>query len=51
MPNMHYPFIINTEASLVAPDLSLYINVTTINPLYILSNNTENTILVSQLGF
>ena len=48
---MYYPLIICTEASLVAPDLSLYINVTTINPLYILSNNTENTILVSQLGF
>ena len=29
---MYYPYIINTEASLVAPDLSLYMNVTTINP-------------------
>ena len=47
MPYMYYPYIINTEASLVAPDLSLYMNVTTINPLYILSNNTDNTILVS----
>jgi len=33
---MHYPFIVNTEASLIAPDLSMYINVTTINPIFVI---------------
>ncbi len=48
---MHYPFIVNTEASLIAPDLSMYINVTTINPIFVICNNTNNTLLIAQVGY
>jgi hypothetical protein len=48
---MHYPFIVNTEASIIAPDLSMYINVSTIDPIFVICNNTNNTLLIAQVGF
>lgn len=49
--NQHLDFILNTTYSLVTPTDDIYIKITTINPQYIIVNQTKMVMLVAQKGF
>lgn len=49
--NQHFDFILNTTYSLVTPTDDIYIKITTINPQYIIINQTKILMLVAQKGF
>ena len=47
----HYEFILNTTWSRVSPTDSIYSKITTINPQYVVCNQTAKLLLVCQSGF
>lgn len=49
--HQYFDFILNTTYSLVTPIDDIYIKVTTINPQYIIVNETGMVILIAQKGF
>ena len=49
--NQHFDFILNTTYSLVTPTDDIYIKITTINPQYIIVNQTKMVMLTAQKGF
>jgi hypothetical protein len=47
----HHEFILNTTWSLVSPTETIYSKITTINPQYVVCNQTNRLLLVAQCGF
>lgn len=45
-----YEFILNTTYSLVTPTDSIYSKITTINPQYVICNQTGKLLLIAQVG-